>query len=467
MGLISRMSPEKAIIISVIPAAILIVLTFLLTFTSTPEDLRAYGMILAAACVAGASAILSIGVQMILGIPDEQRILWRRVIIVNVASSATILTILYLLAPSLIQNHQPGLENELVGYGILFTIVGITLASFAIVSLLEAWGYSRMRSFFIRKIFYLFITILLIMTFNFFLFRVMPGDPINLIFPRGAPEETKEEWRHLLGLDVGMVEQYINYIIGTFTGDWGVSFRFQPRTPIFSILPPFIQKTLFLSGVGTVLAIFFGVIYGRESAWRKGKLFDRVASTTAVVLYSVPTFLFALFYIMIFAFLFPWWPFQGATSSSYIFDDLDIFGKIADITQHAFLPIMSLVLESLAGFALIVRSSLIDVLTEDYILTAEAKGLEERDILKKHAMPNALLPVVAVIALNVGWIMGGTVMIEYIFTYKGLGYLTWEAVLGYDFPLLQTVFFIEIIAVLAANFIADILNFYLDPRVKI
>ena len=324
-----------------------------------------------------------------------------------------------------------------------------------------------MRGYFFRKLVYLFITILLIMTFNFFLFRIMPGDPIRLLFPKGATQETLDLWRHLLGLDLPLFQQYINYIIGTFTGDWGVSFRFAPREPIFAILPPFLMKTLFLSGVGTVLAIYLGIIYGREAAWRKGKIFDRVATTTGVVLYSVPTFLFALFYIMLFALIAPKWPFQGATSSNDIWVHLDIFGQIFDVVQHAFLPIMSLILESLAGFALIVRSSLIDVLTEDYILTAEAKGLEGRDILKKHAMPNALLPVVAVIALNVGWIVGGTVMIEYIFTYKGLGYLSWEAILKYDFPLLQAVFFLEILAVLIANFIADILNFYLDPRVKI
>lgn len=324
-----------------------------------------------------------------------------------------------------------------------------------------------MRGYFLRKLVYLFITILLIMSFNFFLFRIMPGDPIRLLFPRGAAEETLNEWRHLLGLDVPLLEQYINYMIGMFKGDWGVSFKFSQRTPILEIIPPFLLKTIFLSGVGTILAIVLGVIYGREAAWRKGKLFDKIASTVAVIFYSVPTFLFALFYIMLFVFIAPGWPLSGSSSPESYFSKMNIFEQIIDVAQHAFLPIMSLIIESLAGFALIVRSSLIDVLTEDYILTAEAKGLEGRDVLKKHAMPNALLPVVAVIALNVGWIMGGTVMIEYIFTYKGIGYLTWEAVLGYDFPLLQSVFFLEIVAVLVANFIADIMNFYLDPRVKI
>lgn len=323
-----------------------------------------------------------------------------------------------------------------------------------------------MRSYFARKLIYLFITILLIMSFNFILFRGMPGDPLAAIFGKHQPDPvTKQMWIEKLGLDQPIYVQYFKYMILTFQGDLGTSFGYLTNTKIVDILPTYITKTVFLSGTGTILAILIGIIYGREAAWRKGKLFDKVATTTGVVLYSVPTFLFALLYIMIFAKIIPSWPFNGSESDN--FTNLDPISKFFDLAQHAFLPILSLILESIAGFALIVRSSLIDVLTEDYILTAEAKGLEGREILKKHAMPNALLPVVAVIALHVGWIMGGTVMIEYIFGYKGLGFLSWEAVITFDLQLLQAVFFVEILAVLVANFIADILNFYLDPRVKI
>ena len=325
-----------------------------------------------------------------------------------------------------------------------------------------------MRSYFARKLIYLFITIILIMSFNFILFRAMPGDPVQNLFGKHHVDEnstTYKMWNAKLGLDQPIYIQYFKYMGVTFSGDLGTSYGFLTGVNITDILPTYITKTVFLSGVGTVLAILVGIIYGREAAWRKGKLFDKVATTAGVILYSVPTFLFALFYIMLFAKIVPQWPFNGSESDN--FKDLDAISQVLDLAQHAFLPIMSLILESIAGFALIVRSSLIDVLTEDYILTAEAKGLEGRDILKKHAMPNALLPVVAVIALNVGWIMGGTVMIEYIFGYKGLGYLSWEAIITFDYQLLQAVFFVEILAVLIANFIADILNFYLDPRVKI
>jgi peptide/nickel transport system permease protein len=129
--------------------------------------------------------------------------------------------------------------------------------------------------------------------------------------------------------------------------------------------------------------------------------------------------------------------------------------------------LIALVIETIAVFSIITKSSLIDVLTEDYMVTAVAKGLRGREILKRHAMPNAMLPVVTVIALNVGWVLSGSIMIEIVFTYKGLGYLTWEAVWGRDYPMLQTAFLLEIVAVLVANLIADMLLFRLDPRVKV
>jgi peptide/nickel transport system permease protein len=175
--------------------------------------------------------------------------------------------------------------------------------------------------------------------------------------------------------------------------------------------------------------------------------------------------LYAIFFIMIFAFLIPGWPLAGSTSPW--FNELDILGKILDILQHAFLPLAAIVVESIAGFSLITRSALLDVLQEDYIVTAEAKGLAPIEVQRRHAMPNARLPIVANIAIAVGWIIGGEVMIEYIFTYKGLGYLSYVAVVTFDFPILESTFFIMTVSVLIANFIADVLNFYLDPRVRV
>jgi len=324
-----------------------------------------------------------------------------------------------------------------------------------------------MRGYIIRRIIYLLLTLLLIVSFNFLLFHVMPGDPIRLIFPKGADPETLETWRHILGYDKPLWEQFVNSIIHTFELNFGTSVRIAPGAAISDLLPPYILRTLFMVGFGTVIAVAIGQRWGREAAWRKGGLFDRVSSTLCIVFYSIPAFLYAILGIMIFALIFPHWPLSGATSPGSEFASMDIFSKIIDILQHAFLPMVAITVASIAGFSLVVRSSLLDVLTEDYILTAEAKGLEPEDVLKKHAMPNAMLPIVANIAISVGYIISGEVIVEYIFSYRGLGYLSYEAVISFDFPVLEATFFIMTVSVLISNFIADILNFYLDPRVKI
>jgi len=324
-----------------------------------------------------------------------------------------------------------------------------------------------MRGYIIRRIIYLLLTLFVIVSFNFFLFHVMPGDPIRLMFPKGADPETIETWRHILGYDKPLWEQYVNSIIHTFQLDFGTSARFAPGAAISNLLVPYIMRTAFMVGVGTVIAVAIGQRWGREAAWKKGGLFDRVSSALCIVFYSIPAFLYAILGIVIFSLLFPHWPLVGATSEGSIFASMDIFGKIIDILQHAFLPMIAITVASIAGFSLVVRSSLLDVLTEDYILTAEAKGLEPEDILRKHAMPNAMLPIVANISISVGYIISGEVIVESIFSYKGLGYLSYEAVIAYDFPVLEAAFFIMTVSVLIANFIADILNFYLDPRVKI
>jgi len=315
-----------------------------------------------------------------------------------------------------------------------------------------------------KKAFYVFITVLLILSFNFVLFRMMPGDVTDTLIPKGASNETREMLREYYGLDEPKIVQYFIYMKGVFTGHLGrtqVSFA---GAEISKVLGQYVGNTLALVGIGTVISIFLGVVLGRETAWHRGKLADRVGSAFFLVFYCIPTFLFALLLLRVFTSYFPDWPAGFVTGKDY--DDLDLLGKIWDRVSHAFLPMFALTIETIATFSIIVRSSLIDVLTEDYVVTAVAKGLRGREVLKKHAMPNAMLPVVTVIAMNVGWVLSGSIMIEVIFTYKGLGWLTWKAVQDLDYPLLQAAFMLEVVAVVVANFIADLLLGVLDPRVK-
>jgi peptide/nickel transport system permease protein len=315
-----------------------------------------------------------------------------------------------------------------------------------------------------KKAFYVFITLILILSFNFVLFRVMPGDPSHVLIPKGANATTVQELKQYYGLDKPFYVQYLLYMEGVFTGHFGKTMTVRAGSEISDVLAIYTGNTLVLVGTGTVLSIFFGVILGRETAWRRGKIGDRVGSAFFLVFYCMPTFLFALVLLTLFAHYIPGWPISNTTGDDYYM--YDNWGKFLDRAQHTLLPMFALAIETIATFSIITRSSLIDVLTEDYMVTAVAKGLRGRQVLKRHAMPNAMLPVVTVVALNVGWILSGSIMIEIIFSYQGLGWLTWKAVWSHDYPLLQAAFLLETFAVLVANFIADILLGFLDPRVK-
>jgi peptide/nickel transport system permease protein len=321
------------------------------------------------------------------------------------------------------------------------------------------------RRFLLTKAVYAIITVFLILAFNFLLFRVMPGDVTHIVIPRGASEETRANLTHYYGLDKPKVEQFVIYLEHLFQGQLGQSIDFRKGSEVATILAPFLANTLILVGIGTIVSIVVGIFFGRLTAWRRGKTADRVGSAFFLLFYSMPTFLFGLIIITMVGRYVPAWPISGAFGDEYA--DMDIWGKIGDRAIHTLLPLAALVVETIAVFSIITRSSLIDVMTEEYMVTAVAKGLKGRDVLHRHAMPNAMLPVVTVVAMNVGWIVSGSIMIEVIFSYQGLGYMTWEAVRGYDYPVLQAVFMLEAVAVVVANFLADLTLFRLDPRVKI
>ncbi len=323
---------------------------------------------------------------------------------------------------------------------------------------------ANMRGYIGRKIIYLVITLFAIIAFNFFLFRIMPGDPARVLVPRGSPELV-QQIRDYFHLNDPPYEQFVIYFQQVFTGDLGISTGKWKGAPISDGIPPFIENTLLLVGFGTIFAVTLGIALGRAAAWRRGKAADTGGMAFALTFYSMPTFLFCLVIVMIFAGELHLFPLNGSVSSNY--GDMSILEKIGDRAYHLVLPVFAFTIEMMAGYALIMRNSLTDVLTEDYIVTARAKGLSNKRVLRDHAMRNAMLPVVTLIAIDVGWLLGGDIMVEMVFGYDGLGWLTWEAVLKRDFPLLQALFLLMSVAVLLANFIADIVYMYLDPRVTV
>lgn len=323
------------------------------------------------------------------------------------------------------------------------------------------------RTYIGKRIIYVALTIFLILSFNFILFRVMPGDPTRSVVPKGvAPDsDTFNLLRRHYGLDQPKIVQYFVYLDQLFHGDFGDSMSFLPGVPVQTVLGPYIINTLILAGFGTLLSVAVGVWLGRLAAWKRGQPIDKVSSSFFLIFYCMPTFLFALILLTLAAKFVPEWPVSGAYSSTH--HSMDLWSRLGDRVVHTLLPLFALVIETIATFSVITRSSLIDVMTEEYMVTAVAKGLNSNQILHSHAMPNAMLPVVTVVAMNIGWILSGSIMIEIVFGYQGLGYLTYEAVFAEDYTLLQAAFMLEAVAVVIANFTADILLFYLDPRVKL
>lgn len=330
------------------------------------------------------------------------------------------------------------------------------------------------RKFLAKKMVFLAITLFAIITTNFILFRVMPGDPALAFLPKGASEEVIDMVREDMHLNDPLSVQFYHYIIDTIKLDFSVTTVYPPAgTEVVDIVMPRLFNTLLLIGVGLIIAIMAGVWLGRFAAWRRGEAADTLAMTFALLFYTMPTFILALALLILFCGNLDWFPLQGAygelpfVSNPPRYSDMSLLEKIVSRGYHIAMPVLAFSLQMMADFMLIMRNSLTDVLTEDYIVTAKAKGLSHRQVMNDHAMKNAMLPVVTVIALAMGWVVGGEIMVEIIFSYEGIGQLTWAAVEARDYPLLQALFLILAVGVLIANMISDIVYVYIDPRVSL
>ncbi len=317
-------------------------------------------------------------------------------------------------------------------------------------------------SYIAKRVVFAIATILIIMTMNFVIFRMMPGDPVAMIadMVRLRPEQVARLYE-LFGLNRPLWEQYVQYMIQTLRGFYGYSFYSQ--RPIADEIMIRLPNTLLLVGTATVLSIVIGLVIGIFAAARRGSLIDVTAISFGFLGNSVPIFWLGLILLLVFGVDLKWFPIRGTTSVPAPTDPLAL---VLDIVWHMTLPTFALVIILFGGYALIMRAVMIDVLTEDYIQLARAKGLEERTVQYKHALRNAMLPMVTVIALAFGFLLSGALLTETVFSWYGLGRYIWDAILKQDFPALQGIFFIISVMVVAANLIADIIYGFLDPRVK-
>ena len=318
------------------------------------------------------------------------------------------------------------------------------------------------RRYFVRKVLNAVLTIVLVASFNFALFRILPGDPARLLLPKGKqPPAAVEKQRKLFNLDKPMWQQFALYWGDTLQGKFGMSFH--EKRPVTEVVAERVWPTVLLVGVGTLFATVIGWIMGVYAGWRRNGVYDVVSTNTGMVLYSMPTFWFGLLMIMLFSTKLRWFPTGRMEEPGVVLSGLPAFGSLL---RHLFLPAFTFAVAYVGEYHLIMRSSITGVMTEDFALTARAKGLSENAVLWRHVVPNAMLPTVTIVMMNLGFVMSGAILTETVFNWPGLGLLAYDSMNTRDYPVMQAVFLIASIAVIVANLIADIMYYYLDPRVN-
>jgi len=274
-----------------------------------------------------------------------------------------------------------------------------------------------------------------------------------------------EELERDFGLKEPLPKQFQLYVADTLRGNFGISYTF--RVPVREAIAERVWPTVLLVGVSTILSTVLGLLIGIYGAWRRGSVFDVSSLGFALVTYSMPEFWLGILLLLAFAGgvgIFPaLFPTGGIETPGAGYTGL---AHYTDVFNHMFLPALTLALAYIGEYALIVRSSLLDVMGEDYVTTARAKGLREGLVLRRHVVPNAMLPTITLAALNLGFIVSGAITVETVFSWPGLGLLSYEALRAPDYPLLQGLFLLFSAAVIVANLVADIVYSYMDPRVR-
>jgi peptide/nickel transport system permease protein len=324
-------------------------------------------------------------------------------------------------------------------------------------------------------------TVLFVVVLNFFLFRVLPGDPARagVRDPR-LKKEAIEVLQVRFGLDKPIINcfdslnpikvgscnvnpldtQFFIYVRNLLQGELGISYH--TNRPVAEVLSERLWNTILLIGAGQVLSILIGMAFGIFAAWKARTPVDYSTVGFSLLVWSLPTFWLGI--ILLF-----WGSANGlpiAGKATPGMSSMPLLQQWGDIARHMLLPTLTYTIVFMGEYTLIMRSSLIDVLSEDYILTAKAKGLNAFQILKDHALKNAMLPLVTVIAINLGFTVAGAIQIESVFSWPGLGSAIFEAVVRRDYPILQGAFLLIAVAVIVANFLADLTYSYLDPRVQ-
>lgn len=342
------------------------------------------------------------------------------------------------------------------------------------------------RGYLVKRTINTIILILFVIVLNFVIFEVMPGQQGSIAALADNPKIPAAAKRIFVfneGTRLGLVcggtpespiacpiwTKFERYFVAMVTFNFGNSFQTGQPVVHDMIQSGRFVNTLLLLGVSSVVAIVVGIFIGTLAAKKRGSLFDSAWVTTSLTTFSLPTFWMGLVLITVFSFWLHWFPPNGVTPSEWIIQSkapANFLEQIPSRASHLFLPALTLTLFFYGGYLLLARATVMEALSEDYITTARAKGLPERTVLYKHALKNASLPLVTAAALQFGFLLGGAIITETVFSWDGLGYWLYQAIGWKDGPVLQAMFFIIALCVIIANFASDIVYGLLDPRIK-
>ena len=324
-----------------------------------------------------------------------------------------------------------------------------------------------------KRIIYMIILIWAVITVNFLIFTLLPGSPIDA-FIAGMKRIDAHQYEQLaehFGLNRPLHERYLLDLKNLLTFQFGTSLQFS--APVADvILKERLPNTLLLMGISTVIHIALGMLIGVLVAYKRGGIFDTTVVTVSLVTFSVPIFFIAWIMISVFAIQLGWFPPNRAEPLEWTRSPpADVFALLSGRLTHIALPTITLVLFTVGGWILLTRACVLETINEDYVLTARAKGLKERTVLYKHVLKNASLPLITNAALSFAGMLSGAIITETVFSYAGMGLLTWQAITsggagGADLSLLSAIFYITAQCVIVANFIADLLYGVIDPRIK-
>ena len=314
-----------------------------------------------------------------------------------------------------------------------------------------------------RRIVILLVMVFAIVTFNFFLFHVIPGDPIRLIArsQKLSPEQV-DALRVQYGLDGSLLEQYWRYLTKLAHGDLGYSFSL--KEPVGDVIGRALWNTVLLLTVSTCIVVALGILIGVFAGARQGRKADSGTVVGSLVLWSLPTFWVGILLVFTFSAWFRVLPTSGITTPNAVYANSAVYWT--DVARHLVLPTITLAIVDIAFFIIITRTSVVESMSEDYMLTARGKGLSQRRMVWRHAFRNALLPVLTASVLYISALVAGAIQVEVVFSWPGMGLLTYNSVLSRDYPVLEACFLVTAVAVLVANFLADSVYRLVDPRVR-